>query len=335
MELERIAVDEPKSYDRALKRLVMEVPQDFVSWLLPGAKFDEELSPHLPKNRRLDTDILLRIIYEEKLYILHIEFETHSRPGMQKRLWEYNVMATYKFDLPVLSIVIYLHKANKLAKPLYKWKWYNKKVIHSFDFRVVKLWEIATDDLLQSGLKGLLPLAPLTREGHREEVVDAVIEGLLLAGEQSYSELFGIAFVLASYVFDKEEEQPRIYRRFSMAGDFLRDTWGYKMIYQEGLQEGVQKGLQEGVQKGLQEGVQKGHQEGLQEGVQKGVQNQKQTLLSFVEVRYPSLLQLAEEQVAKIQDLLLLQKLHLKVTLAKDEQEAGGYLLNLAQLNDK
>lgn len=62
-------MDEPKSYDRALKRLVMEVPQDFVSWLLPGAKFDEELPPYQPKNRRLDTNILPRITYEEKPYI--------------------------------------------------------------------------------------------------------------------------------------------------------------------------------------------------------------------------------------------------------------------------
>src|SRR5690349_5707172 len=132
-----LVVDEKKSYDLTLKRLVMEVPQDFVSWLLPGAKFDEEMSPHLPKNRRLDTDILLRIMYEGQLYLLHIEFETRSRGKMAKRLWEYNVMATYKFDLPVLSVVIYLHKAKNLARPLYKWKWYNKKVIHSFDFKVV------------------------------------------------------------------------------------------------------------------------------------------------------------------------------------------------------
>lgn len=108
-------MSEVKTYDLTLKRLVMEVPQDFVSWLLPDAQFVRELSPHFPKNRKLDADILLLVQREEGECLLHIEFQSYGESGMDKRLWEYNVMATYKFDLPVYSVVIYLQKERAIS----------------------------------------------------------------------------------------------------------------------------------------------------------------------------------------------------------------------------
>jgi hypothetical protein len=52
-------------WDTNLKRLVGVNPQDFVSWLLPGAQYIRELSGHF--SRGVDADIL----YEIELEVSH------------------------------------------------------------------------------------------------------------------------------------------------------------------------------------------------------------------------------------------------------------------------
>jgi hypothetical protein len=48
------------SWDNKVKALITEKPQDFVSWLMEGAVYEEELSPHL-KARHIDANVLYQI----------------------------------------------------------------------------------------------------------------------------------------------------------------------------------------------------------------------------------------------------------------------------------
>src|SRR6266702_2344325 len=87
------------AWDSKLKLLINKVPQDFVSWLVAGAIYEEEISPHL-KTRNVDADVLYRISILGRPYLLHIEFQLHSKPEMAERMWEYNVLATCRNNLP-------------------------------------------------------------------------------------------------------------------------------------------------------------------------------------------------------------------------------------------
>ncbi len=104
------------SWDGNLKRLVQEAPQDFVDWLLKGALFEDELSPHL-QHRQVDADLLYRLRFGHHPLLLHLEFQRRSDPLMARRLWEYNVLATCKFDCPVYSFVLYLKKMVRWPTP--------------------------------------------------------------------------------------------------------------------------------------------------------------------------------------------------------------------------
>lgn len=104
-------------WDSNLKRLVGANPQHFVTWLLAGAQVIRELSSHL--NRAIDIDILCEVMLNGQRVAFHLEFQRYRDLDMAKRVLEYNVFASCKFDCTVISFVIYLKKdGNIIESPL-------------------------------------------------------------------------------------------------------------------------------------------------------------------------------------------------------------------------
>jgi hypothetical protein len=129
-------------YDSGMKRLVNINPADYVNWLVQDAIYLEEYNPHLP-NRSIDADSLLKAAYKAALklpFLVHIEFQTRRDPEMAKRIWEYNVSATIKYNLPTKSFVIYLRPTNQVVTTPYQVKIPDGEEIHRFHFGVIKLW---------------------------------------------------------------------------------------------------------------------------------------------------------------------------------------------------
>ncbi len=309
------------SWDGGMKRLVEEAPQDFISWLIQGAQFDSELSPHL-QGRNIDADILYRIIIDGSPYLFHLEFQRRSDPDMAKRLWEYNVLATSKFDLSVYSFVIYLKKNGKIAEPPYIRRLHNGREVHRFYFTAIKLWEIPTDTFKGPGLQGLLPLLPLTRDGPSRSVVEEIIDGLCPAGEAPKSELLSLAYGFAALVLNDAADRAWLRRRFSMLEDILEGTWAFQELKQRGLEEGRKQGIEEGIKKGIKEGI----KEGIREAYAQEVQRQRKMLITFVRARFPALIELAEERARALSVVEDLQALILNVGLAQSEEEARQHL---------
>ena len=90
-----------------------------------------------------------------------------------------------------------------------------------------------------------------------------------------------------------------------MLEDILEESW----TYQEIAKKGMQKGLDLGLQQGLEQGLKKGLEQGREEERQQWVQEQYQTLLSFIQVRFPELESLAKQQTAPINDPEVLHNL--------------------------
>ncbi|HEU5227195.1 MAG TPA: hypothetical protein VFU49_05230 [Ktedonobacteraceae bacterium] len=317
------------SWDGKLKRLVNEAPQDFVSWLLGGALFERELSPHLP-HRNVDADLLYQIRLDDEPFLLHLEFQRRSDPLMARRLWEYNVLATCKFDCPVYSFVLYLKKDGKIAESPYRLSLHDGQHVHRFLFGVIKLWELPTDALTRLALPGLLPLLPLTREGKRREVVEDVIRGLCPPGEQPQRELLSLAYGLAALAFEETDDRDWLRRRFRMIEDILEDSWAFQELrekaLEQGLEQGIQQGLEQGRLQGMQQGMLQGMQQGIQEATKQEVERLRQILLAFVQARFPALVPLAEQQGKSFNHPEQLQALILNVSVAQSELEAKELL---------
>ncbi len=285
-------------WDSMMKRLVRRYAKHFARWLVAEAVFVRALDIEL-QNQQLFADALLEVRLRGEPALLHIEFQAYDDPDMARRLLEYNVLASRQYGhLPVYSYVIYLRKAWEVAvSPLVR-RFPNGEDVHHFFFGVIKLWEVPAELFLGAGWTGVLPLVTLTDGGKRPEVVKEMIDQLALVEEY---DLLAIARVVGGLVFKTEPELAWFRKRFSMFQDILRESWVYQEIAEQGREEERQQELQ----------------------------RQRQTIVGFVQRRFPEISTLAKQQVDGITDPEVLQTMILKLLDAQMLEEAGQILLNL------
>lgn len=299
-------------WDNSMKRLFTEASSSFVSWLMQDATFVQLVSPTL-EGEDIEADILCETRLKGQKTLFNVEFQKKRDAEMGERLWNYNVHATIKYKCPVWSYVIYLTKDSTVESP------YSKAIatgqtVHCFFFTIIKLWEIPTQELLQTGLSDLAPLLPLTREGQRQEVIEKAIELLDPPDGERRGELLTLTYGIASLIFASEADQDWLSRRFGMLYDILKDTRAFQDLAREGRLAGLEEGRQEGRQAGLQEAV-----------------------LEIVEARFadPALVEQARTQVAKINDLEVLRSLIVKVALLQNVEEVAPLLAQFVSSTSK
>lgn len=314
-------------WDSNLKRLVEANPQAFINWLVKGAVVIRELSVEL--NRDIYIDILYELLLDAEIVLVHIEFQRYDDQEMARRVLEYNVFATCKYNRPVLSFVIYLKKEGKVVQaPLVK-KLRSGREIWRFNFINIPLWEIPTEELRNIQSTGILPLLALTREGAQPEVVDEALRTIEQSpiDRNARDNLLTITLTLARLVLSGPEHIDWLKKRFYMYQDLIRDTEIYQLIVQEGLQEGMQKGMQQGIQQGMQQGM----QQGLQQQMQQDMSATREVMLRSVQARFPELADLAEARSNTVTEFPLLLKLFADVLQAQSVEEARSVLEDASQ----
>lgn len=281
----------PDEWDDSIKRLFREHPQDYVSWLAAGAIYLGTVSGEL-KNRTRRTDQLLNMAKADKESLLHIEVQSVEDREIEHRLLEYNMMAMLTYHKPVISCLLLLRPMAYIpVSPLVKAA-FDEIEVWRFHYRVVKLWEVPADELVRSGLMGLLPLAPLAQGGTELEALTTVVAELYTAGEY---ELLSLTRVIAGLVMKLPTQQEMLRRMFAMYRDTLEDSW----VYQEILREGQEKGLNQGLSLGEQ-----------------------RALLAIIQKRFPDIVPFVRQQISGMTDTNLLESLIADISVAQTSQEA-------------
>jgi len=283
-----------KPWDDTMKRLIRENPLHFVNFFLKRALFKDFLSVEL-KNRTLEADTVLKVILEDgKEMLLHIEFQSTDDAKMEQRMLEYNVLATREHKKHVYSCVIYLREENDIAESPLVWAAPDGYEILRFYFVVVKLWELLSEDIIEMGLVGLLPLIPLTKDGKQHEVTERMIDKIV--AEQPG--LLQWAKIFAGLVFKDEIDREWLERKFAVHDSIINESWV--------IQEAIQKGKIEGQREGLSSAI-----------------------LKVIEVRFPEIVDLTKKPIKAIADMESLENLLLTVSGAKTGQEILHALINL------
>src|SRR2546429_9698641 len=94
---------DPTPFDTAMKQLVGENPQAWVSFLLHGAVYKNELNREL-LTRKIEADTLYDVEWDDEPIVLHIEFQRRRHNDMPKRVWEYNALTRIITSKPVYSV---------------------------------------------------------------------------------------------------------------------------------------------------------------------------------------------------------------------------------------
>jgi predicted transposase YdaD len=289
----------PKNWDILIKMLMQANPQDLVSWILPDATFKGVLDGELQVDS-VFADVLYTIEWKGQQIVLHVEFQRNSHPEMDRRLWEYNALASIRTGLPVYSVVVYLVKDSSIVDPPYEMKLSTGFTIHCFFFQNIKLWEIPPEAFKEQALSGLLPLLPLTKEGKHREVVEEMIHRLQ---EADKADLLPLGYAFSALVFKQEDEQQWLKERFRSMQEILEESWAYQEMVEKGLAQGLEKGLEEG-KKSLGE-----------------------VLVRFVEIHFPDLVLLANQQAEKATTSQQLQEMIDGLFVAHTYNEARATLL--------
>src|SRR5581483_9004927 len=122
-----------KPWDRRMKLLFGEAPQDLVQWLFAGATF-VSIVPNELNSEAIFADMLLELVWYGERFLLHIEFQRRRDAEMAQRMWDYNVRTTLQYKCPVWSCVIYLKEDGKVPKPVLEQRLPSGKVVHRFEF---------------------------------------------------------------------------------------------------------------------------------------------------------------------------------------------------------
>jgi predicted transposase YdaD len=97
-----------------------------------------------------------------------------------------------------------------------------------------------------------------------------------------------------------------------MLKDILRETPAFQQILEEGREEGRQEV----------------REEGLELERQRHLQSFRPKVLDLVRIRYSELVALAQEKIALIQDVEVLEDLFLKIAIADSIEDARNVLLS-------
>jgi predicted transposase YdaD len=280
----------PGQWDDSLKIFISENPQDFASWLLGEGQVKVKLLTEF-KTRTIEADALLEVTLNGEDMLLHIEFQSTNDPTIGERLLGYNFEAKREHKLPVHSCVIYLKNDGTVPESPLRWNLPNGREVLQFHYESVELGKLATETLRRTGLKGLLPLLILTKDGATREVVEEVISGLQVAEKK---ELLPITQLLASLVFTSELDREWIIWRFDKMSDILRETWAYQEIMKEGE-----------------------------------LRARHQDVLDVIQARFPEILPSAKKQMEGIEDSEVLRHLNVKMSTAQTAEEALQYLFTI------
>ncbi len=190
------------SYDQALKRLITQDHDGFLSLVMPTVTWQQDLSSELPDAPRI-ADFVWQVQHQDEQFILHIELQTRLDPTIGGRMALYAIRIWERYQLPVYSIVVFLRPAIMLPTSPFTIACLGQTRL-SCAYDIIKMWELDPAQILSTSHYVLWPLAGLMGQVTPEStlsIVEQIVQAPLTRQEQS--ELTGLLVVLAGARTDR------------------------------------------------------------------------------------------------------------------------------------
>jgi len=223
-------------YDSAIKCISPELSADIATLVL-GRKPDlKQISESLPSDERL-VDFLAKMTGDEES-ILHIEFQTKYDSNMPVRMLAYHARIVERYGLPVYPVVVYLTQTDRPIETTYS-SHVGGKHIFTFNYDVIKVWELKSKTVFKDELSGLYALTPLMPDADlaecREKLIEAVEHNLISASSYMCMATF------ARLKYSKEVVKNMIEDKLLKQSPFYEDMMEEGRV--EGRGEGAEKSI--------------------------------------------------------------------------------------------
>ncbi len=165
------------------------------------------------------------------------EVQLRPDPRIPKRVRAYTALAEERYNLPVYPVVVNILPPSRKVDPSinsYSYEILGLQIRQ--DYRVINLWEIDAEIVLQQPLITLLPFVPILRGGGQESMLQRAV--ILLREQEPLRELEPLLAFFAGFVLETQVVQQIM--RWDMT--VLRESPWYNQFLEEGLQQGLQQG---------------------------------------------------------------------------------------------
>ncbi|BAY17415.1 hypothetical protein NIES21_32530 [Anabaenopsis circularis NIES-21] len=158
-----------KRADVSTKKLISLAPDNWVRWVtkIPDVIAGEILSSEFQWISR-ESDVLVRatsLEYGEFLVLNELQLRYQSQ--MPRRMRAYSALAEEKYNLPTYPVLINILKTTN--EPIPTRFESNIAGLRSLqDYRVINLWEVDVNIVLEQPLPSLLPFVPILKGGENE-----------------------------------------------------------------------------------------------------------------------------------------------------------------------
>ncbi len=327
-----------KPYDNGSKRLLSASAQDLLDWLSPGAIFTGQFSETF-HSVELEADSMIETLRDGERELVQVEFQSSYDPNMPQRIIEYSLMGFRRYECPVRSYVLYLRKSGRPPRsPLIR-KYNDGQRFLWFRYTVIQIWNMEYREWLDQDRKGLFPLVPLMKGGARREVVEEVIERLRYSDGtiENSRELLELTGLFSGLAFTKPNDKEWSKGRFAMLKDVFKNNFMYDFFFEQAVEqakEQVRDAVREEVKGEVREEVKGEVREEVKGEVTNAMHKQLlqtycENLMSVFRERYPDLLTLAQQKLARVEQPEILEQLLFKLALARNEGEVQQYLLKM------
>ena len=244
-------------------------------------------------------------------YVGHLEIETAPAADIGRRMLEYRSVLHRKHERPIRQVLVCPFEASYLPTAPYRMEHEeDRELLLESRYRVVALWKEEASELLTAGRVELYALLPAMK-GATYEVLAQGLRAMkaLYAGDESRLGMhwlwFGTLLDRSTTVSQQDKERTRTEMSESESlldsNPFVRDRVA------KGEARGEGRGRAEGEAKGLQE-----------------------ALLIAVELRFPALLDLAQERAKRAKQPDALKVVLRGINSTSSEEIARAFLDSLA-----
>jgi len=236
-----------QDYDVTIKTLVKNFPQDYVRLVFKNAAAKIELlNIELPATKHY-TDVLVKVTVANETFIFHLEFFSSYEKDAPARMYGYSarIAALYP-DLGIYGVALYLNEEDH-DKPFpnfyEKWILGERRSYHKFD--VIKVWELAADDVLRQHIIGLLPVIALMK--HEKDATEQVIRAAIDQMQQQVEDAGLRAEMFAAlYLFSGLKQLRALVTKLLKEAnmlELLKKSESYQGILAEGEEKGRRDAL--------------------------------------------------------------------------------------------
>lgn len=239
--------------DHALKRLFLTTkPEVLISWML-GTDVRSVVPvsiEHIATPDPIRSDLVFLVtLADERTVLMPIEFQGHgSHKPVPLRVLDYvsRIVINERPDI-LLCVMCYVEEgAGRDDTGHYVVAGIGSTPTLSWNYHVIRLWEIDANDLLKLNCPVLIPLIGLTHMDEPEQVIHQMVEQLKQVPDKEERELLSIEVLALMPTEGKKAMTKQLLEREHM---IFRSPY-LEEIREEGVQEGIDKGIKEGIEKG-------------------------------------------------------------------------------------